>query len=81
MVKCNLRVSLIQPIQWIHLDAVYPYLPVEVCAGNTACSAHQADHLTLLDHLAHTDQYFRLVPKAAVHAPAVIDDGRIAAYG
>ena len=51
---------------------------MEVRAGSAACAAHQADHLTLLNDVTNIHQYFRLVPKATVNAPAMIDDSRVA---
>src|SRR5687768_1744515 len=76
----SLRVGLIKPIQRIHLDAVYPHLPVQVRARDSACASYKTDHLTLLNHIFHVDQNLRLMPESTVNTPAVIDNCRIAPY-
>ena len=53
----SLRVGLIQPIERIHLYAVDPHFPMQMRAGDPAGPAHQADHLTLFDHIPNIHQH------------------------
>src|SRR5687768_11172352 len=75
-----LRVSLIQPIQWIHLDAVYPDLPMQVRTCGPAGSSNNADDLTLFHHITYINKDLRLMPETTVYSPTVIDEGRIPAH-
>src|SRR5512145_709233 len=79
--EAMLRVGLIQPANRIHLDAVHPQIPMQMRAGHPSGSAHETHHLPLLDCIAHIDHDLRLMPKAAVNTPAMVDDRRVPADG
>ena len=79
--EAPLRVSLLQPLGWVDLHAIHPDLPVQVSARHAPGASYHADDLSLLDLVTDIDEHLRLVPKSAVDAPAVIDDGCIPANG
>src|SRR5512138_2270438 len=47
--------------------------------GHSSGPAHETHHLPLLDCIAYIDHDLRLMPKATVNTPAVVDDRRIPA--
>ncbi len=71
---------MVQPIQWIHLDAIHPDLPVQVRAGYAPRAAHQANHLACFHYIADVHRKLRLVPQATIYTPAMIDDRRVASH-
>ncbi len=68
---------LVQPVEWIDLDAVHPQIPVQVCTRHPARPTDQADHLALLHGVAGIHKDLGLVEDAAVDPPAMVDEGRI----
>src|SRR5215207_1397950 len=77
----KLWVGLIQPIEGVHLDTIYPHLPMKVRAGDPARPTHQADHLTLFHQIADLHKDLRLMPETTVHSPAMVNDRCVPTHG
>jgi len=68
----HLGISVVQPIEWIDLNAINPHFEMKVRASDVSGRANLANYLSSLNLLANSDAEFILVGVNGINSPATL---------